>query len=69
MISNYAAEQFKAENINLKLYGIIWASLSKESKYAIGRLPEWAGPGDPIEEEETPVIIPTAPKSKNKKKS
>ena len=69
MISNYAAELFKAENINLKLYGIIWASLSKESKHAIGRLPEWAGPGDPIEEEEIIEVIPIAPKSNKKKKS
>jgi hypothetical protein len=42
MISNYATELFKAENVNMKLYGIIWASLSKESKYAIARLPDWA---------------------------
>ena len=39
-ISNYANELQRAEATNQKLYGIIWVTLSKESKYAIERLPE-----------------------------
>ena len=55
IISNYATELFKAENTNLKLYGIIWASLSKESKYAIARLPDWTDPIAPTDSTEPEV--------------
>ena len=53
LISNYANELQRAETVNQKLYGIIWITLSKESKFAIERLPEWSTP---------PTEAPTSPR-------
>lgn len=39
--STYATDIAKAKTTNSKLFGIIWACLSTESRYAIERLPEW----------------------------
>ena len=46
VINNYANELQRAESTNQKLYGIIWITLSKESKFAIERLPEWSTPAE-----------------------
>ena len=55
LINNYASELQRASTVNQKLYGIIWVTLSRESKYAIERLPEWTQVAAPPEEQPAEV--------------